>query len=638
MTRRQDGAVGAIPPRILAPLAIAWVLFHLAAAGSGVIGSHVLRSVHLGGAIVLTLTLHPLRPSLRAVDLALVAAVVTAVGFLVARSDEILLSNWFVHLWPERVLGALLFLALIEAVRRALGWGFVGLIAAFVGYAVLGPWIPGILGHRGLSIDRLIFSFYLGSQGVTGMLIGISAGVVALFLIFGEILNASGAGATFINVALRLGGRLRGGAGMVAVIGSAFMGMVNGSAVANVASTGVLTIPLMRRLGFSRNLAGATEAVASTGGQFMPPIMGPGAFLMAELLGIAYLDIALAALIPSTLFYVGLLLAVWLLAGKHGLEPVPSDLIPARGVAYAPTALIALLLPIGVLIGLVLARYTVQYAVLWAIVIAAALSAAQAILARRTEAGQAARGAARSLAHAADLAARSIAYVGMIIAAAQIIVAMINLTGLGITLSQIIVALGQDSLLLSLVLTMAVAILLGMGMPTPAAYAVAAAVLGPPLARLGLQTLPSHLFIYYFACLAAVTPPVASAVFAACAISGGKVMPTAGYAMLLSLSLFLVPFLFIDDPVFLMEGSPARILRAVATGALGVSILTLATIGFLQGPIRAALRVALGLAALALIAPGWITDLAGLVAAGALVAFHLRRLSRRGSAQAGLKP
>ena len=529
-----------LPARVLLGIAIAWVLFHLAAAGFGLVGSHVLRSVHLGGAIILTLCFQPLPRPWRWVDLLIIAVVAVATLYLVVRSDAILLSNWFTYLWPERILGALMFASLIEGVRRALGWGFVALIAVFVGYAVLGPYIPGAFGHRGLSFDRLIFSFYLGSQGASGMLIGISASIVALFLIFGEILNASGAGNTFINIALRIGGSFRGGAGMVAVIGSAFMGMINGSAVANVASTGVLTIPLMRRLGFSRNLAGAIEAVASTGGQFMPPIMGPGAFLMAELLGISYLDVAVAALIPSTLFYIGLLLAVWLFAGKNELQPIPADMIPSRAVAYAPLAMLALLLPIGTLVGLVIARFTVQYAVLFAILIAVALFVVQAVLRRKESwADSEKNGPTWQLARALDLSARNIAYVGMIIAAAQIIVAVINLTGLGVTLSQIIVSLGQSNLILSLVLTMGVAILLGMGMPTPAAYAVAAAVLGPPLARLGLEMLPAHLFIYYFACLAAITPPVASAVFAACAISRGSVIPTAGHAILLSLSLFL---------------------------------------------------------------------------------------------------
>lgn len=623
-TGPDEGPVIHLPRAILVCASI-WVLFHLVAA-AGLIGSHTLRSVHVGGAILLTLAARPLPGRWRFVDACLAAATIVAVAYLVIEGDKIVMANWFSHLWLEKTLAIALFIALLESIRRALGIAFVAMICFFIAYALWGNWIPGPLGHRGLSLDRLLFSFYLGTQGVTAMLIGISASVVALFLIFGEFLNAGGAGRTFINFALRLGGRVRGGAGLVAVIGSAFMGMISGSAVANVASTGVLTIPLMRRLGFSRNLSGSIEAVASTGGQFMPPIMGPGAFLMAELLGISYLDVASAALIPSTLFYIGLLLAVYLLAGRQGLQPVPEELIPSRRIAYAPWALISLIVPVGLLVGMVIARYTVQYAVLWALGATVLLMAANAAFSDRTiSATERARAFGRTMTNGLELSARNIAYIGIIIAAAQLIVAVINLTGLGATLSQIIVTLGQENLILSLVLTMMVAIMLGMGMPTPAAYAVAAAVLAPPLSRLGLETLPSHLFIYYFACLAAITPPVASAIFAACAISGGKVMPTAGQALRLALPLFLVPFLFVSDPVLLMDADMPRVILATTTGAAGVCALTAASMGFLRGPIAPVARIALGCGALLLLAPGWKSDLGGLLLAAVVLGLHLNR-------------
>ncbi|WP_099866856.1 TRAP transporter permease [Pararhizobium haloflavum] len=631
-TAPQKDAIG----RLLVPLAILWALYHLFGAGLGYAGAHDLRAVHIAGAITLIVAWRPLPAPFRIIDLALIAVTVTAISYLIANADEIVGANWFTNEPLQRALGLALFICLMEAIRRALGWVFVGLISIFLAYAVLGPYIPGMLGHRGLGFDRLIYSFYLGNQGVFGSLIGISAGVVALFLIFGEILNAGGAGRTFINIAIRIGGRLKGGAGMVAVIGSAFMGMVNGSAVANVTSTGVLTIPLMRRLGFSRNLAGAIEAVASTGGQFMPPIMGPGAFLLAELLGISYLEVATAALIPSALFYLGLLFAVWLFAGKRGLQPVPEDMIPSRAETYAPAAMVALFVPIGLLIGFILARYTVQYAVFWAIVAAIGLFALQTLAVRLV--GQK---TAKGETHAAPIrfgpaiydafarAADTIAYIAMIVTAAQLIVAIINLSGLGVTLSQIIVSLGQDSAILSLILTMIVAILLGMGMPTPAAYAIAAAVLGPPLGQLGYQQLPSHLFIYYFACLAAITPPVASAVFAATAISRGKVFPTAGYAVMLSLSLFIIPFLFIDNPVLLMDGDISEVMLVSVTAAIGVATLSLATIGHFQHAIQPALRLALGAAALAMIVPGILSDVIGLVLMAGSLFLHLKRPQQR---------
>jgi len=623
-------------PRAVVICAALWVVFHLLAA-AGLVGSHALRSVHVGGAILLTLAVRPLSGRWRLLDACLACATVIAVAYLVIESERILMDNWFRYLWPERILATILLVALMESIRRALGLAFVALICTAIAYAIWGNFIPGSFGHRGLSVDRLLFSFYLGTQGVTAMLIGISAGVVALFLVFGEFLNAGGAGRTFINIALRLGGRVRGGAGLVAVIGSAFMGMISGSAVANVASTGVLTIPLMRKLGFSRNLSGSIEAVASTGGQFMPPIMGPGAFLMAELLGISYLDVASAALIPSTLFYIGLLLAVYLLAGRHGLQPVPENLMPSRRVAYAPWALVTLVLPVGLLVGMVIARFTVQYAVLWALGATVILMMANAAFSNRARpAPERARAFGRTMANGLKLAAINIAYIGIIIAAAQMIVAVINLSGLGATLSQIIVMLGQENLILSLILTMMVAIMLGMGMPTPAAYAVAAAVLAPPLSRLGLEMLPSHLFIYYFACLAAITPPVAAGIFAACAISGGRVMPTAGHALRLALPLFLVPFLFISDPVLLMDADMGRVILATTTGAVGVCALTMASVGFFRTPVHPAGRIGLGCGALLLLAPGWESDAAGFLAVAAVLALHLKR-ARRGISTGGEK-
>ncbi|MBM1878662.1 TRAP transporter fused permease subunit [Sulfitobacter pseudonitzschiae] len=619
--------------RALLICASLWLAFHLVAA-AGFIGSHTLRSVHVGGAILLTLAARPLTGRWRIIDACLAAATLIAVAYLVVESESIIMANWFSHPLPEKFLATILFAALMESIRRALGLAFVALICLFIAYAIWGNIIPGALGHRGLSVDRLLFSFYLGTQGVTAMLIGISAGVVALFLVFGEFLNAGGAGRTFINVALRLGGRIHGGAGLVAVIGSAFMGMISGSAVANVASTGVLTIPLMKRLGFSKNLSGSIEAVASTGGQFMPPVMGPGAFLMAELLGISYLDVASAALIPSTLFYIGLLLGVYLLAGSQGLQPVPENLMPSRRVAYAPWAMLSLILPVGLLVGMVVSHYTAQYAVLWALGATVILMMANAAFSDRSKPAKQRAGAfGRTMLEGLDLSARNIAYIGIIIAAAQLIVAVINLTGLGATMSQIIVTLGQENLILSLIVTMMVAIILGMGMPTPAAYAVAAAVLAPPLSRLGLETLPSHLFIYYFACLAAITPPVAAAIFAACAISGGKVIPTSGQALRLALPLFLVPFLFISDPVLLMDAELSRVILATTTGAAGVSALTVATIGFYRAPLYPAVRIGLGCSALLLLVPDWKSDIAGLLLSLALLALHLKWARR--SAVAG---
>jgi TRAP transporter 4TM/12TM fusion protein len=626
--------------RLVLLAAAAWVLFHFLAAGFGLVSGFQLRAIHVGGALALVFAWRPLRgQGLWIVDRALMAAALLSSAYLVIFYDEIVGSSWFLRPELERMLGLALFGCVLEAIRRALGPFFLGLVGVFLAYALLGDYIPGMFGHGGLTVDRLVYSFYMGAQGVTGMLMGISATVVALFLIFGEILNASGGGETFINIAMRLGGRMRGGAGMVAVIASGFMGMINGSAVANVTSTGVLTIPLMRRLGFDRNLAGATEAVASTGGQFMPPIMGPGAFLMAELLGISYFVIVEAALIPSLLFFFGLLLNIWLLSRALGLQAIPRELIPSRAVTYAPFALASLLAPIGLLVAMVAMGYTVQMAAFWGIAAAAMLAAAGVLRRRRsepaegrapapaTESASATPAGPRDAAATAQTALRrsadSIAYVGMIILAAQIVVGVINLTGVGVTLSELVVALGSGNAIPSLLLAMATCVVLGMGMPTPAAYAVAAAVLGAPLARLGFEALPAHLFLYYYACLAAITPPVAAAIFAAIAISGGGFARTAAWAVMLSASLYVIPFLFVLDPVLIGEGEAWRVAAATLSAAIGVAILCVATIGWCAGRVALALRLGLAAAAFAMLAPGLTSDVLGAAGAGAMLAIHL---------------
>ncbi len=646
--RRFTGAAG----WLVSGLALAWILFHVVTAGVGTLPNYQQRAIHLGGALFFVFLLyqgHSRFPRLQLwlVDLPCALACVVLLGYIFVNYDAIVMSNWFVNEGIEKVFGVTLFLLLLEAVRRTLGWMFVGLILFFCAYAYYGPFLPDPFGHRGLSLDRMIYVFYIGNNGLLGTLMGISATVVALFLILGALLNVSGAGDTFIRIAMRLGGRLRGGAGMVAVIGSAFMGMINGSTVANVTSTGVLTIPLMKRLGFNRNLAGAIEAVASTGGQIMPPIMGPGAFLMAELLGIPYLDVVKAALVPSVLFFVALLLGVYLMARRYGLEALPPALIPNRREAFEPLAMLNLLLPIGVLLFFILQHYTIQTAVFWSLVSIIAMMALCALLPNRQHESQA-RDRSRELAglevvapppreatvggRVASLAkatheglfgaAVSVVYIAMIIAAAQVMVSVINLTGLGVTLSQVILSIGGDFLFVSLLLTMALAIILGMGMPTPAAYAVGAAVLAPPLLDLGFDRLPSHLFLYFFASVSAITPPVAAGIFAAIAISGGTFLGTARFALTLACSLFLLPFLFILNPELTLAGDPMTIVLAVVSALVGIGFVSVAAIGQLGERLGVGPRLLIGVGAIVMVTPGLWIDAVGLAAVVAGVAWH----------------
>lgn len=646
---------------LLVTTAVVWVLFHVVTAGLGTLPNFQQRAVHLGGALSLAFIFFPGSPKESrlwlTIDCILAGLCIVTLGYVFVNYDVIVTSTWFINEALDRVLGVILFVLILEAVRRTLGWLFVGLIAFFLAYAILGPYLPGALGHRGISLDRLIYTFFLGGTGILGSLVGISATVVALFLILGALLNTSGGGDTFIRIAMRIGGGMRGGAGIVAVIGSAFMGMINGSTVANVTSTGVLTIPLMRRLGFKRNLAGAIEAVASTGGQIMPPIMGPGAFLMAELLGISYLAVVTAALVPSLLFFTALLLGVYLLALRYDLAPLPTELIPTAREAYSPVMLAKLVIPIGTLVYFIVSHYTVQLAVFWAITALVATSLVTSLLQPARPASDATRraresvglidsdttetqasaesdraierliGMVRAFGGSLFEVSRSMVFIAMIIAAAQIIVSLINLTGIGVAFSQLIVAIGTDRLILSLILTMVIAIILGMGMPTPAAYAVGAAVLGPPLINLGFETLPAHLFLYFFASVSAITPPVAAGLFAAIAISGGSFVGTAKHAMVLACSLFLIPYMFIMNPELTLQGELLSIVPALVTANVGIVFVSFAAIGQIRLPVVAIHRVLMGIGAFILIIPDLVTDLIGFAIAAFALLLHLRQVS-----------
>jgi len=358
-----------------------------------------------------------------------------------------------------------------------------------------------------------------------------------------------------------------------------------------------------------------------------------------------------AALVPSLLFFMALLIGVYLYALKYDLKPLPAELIPSAREAFAPFPMASLFIPIGILIYFIVNQYTIQLAVFWAIIAIVAMMLAGILLRARpaptirTNAEQIpvaeeapleptlqrCASMARSIRDGLYDAARGVVFIAMIIAAAQIIVSLINLTGLGVTFSQMIVSIGQGNVLLSLVLTMVIAIILGMGMPTPAAYAVGAAVLAAPLINLGFDLLPAHLFLYFFASVSAITPPVAAGVFAAVAISGGTVMGTAAFAMSLACSLFLIPFLFIMNPELTLQGEPSAIATALVSATIGIAGISIAAIGHCRGAVSWLPRILIAAGALALIEPDWKTDLIGLALAGAGLALHLRldKRSRR---------
>ena len=496
--------------------------------------------------------------------------------------------------------GALAVVLVLELARRATGWGLVAVSVLALGYAWAGPYLPGILAHRGYGPARLVEHLYLSTEGIWGVPLGVSADFVYLFVLFGAVLEAAGGGALLIALADRVAGKTRGGPAKTAAVASAFMGSLSGSAVANVVTTGTFTIPLMKRAGFKPHFAAGIEAAASTGGQLMPPIMGAGAFILATWTNIPYVKVAAAAAIPALLYYAALLAAIHFRAGKMGIEGAPPG-------AREPVARrLHLLLPVVFIVAFLAAGRSPMRAAFWGVISSLAL----AWLSPAT------RPDLKGLGAMLESAGRGAVQVAAACAAAGVVVGVASLTGIGLRMSELIVTLSHGSLMAALVLTALGSIVLGMGLPTTAAYVVLAALGAPALVELGVPLLAAHLFIFYFGCISNVTPPVSLAAFAAAGIADAPPLRTAISAAVLASAGFIVPFMFIYGPPLLLDGSAAEIALAVVTAVLGVSALAAATMGFGRRHLLVWERLLLGAGALCLVFPGAVTDGAGLLALG----------------------
>lgn len=493
--------------------------------------------------------------------------------------------------------GLLTIVVVLELARRTTGWGLVVVALTALIYAVAGPYLPGILAHRGYGFSRLMEHLYLSTEGVWGVPLGVSADFVYLFVLFGALLDMAGGGALLIGLADRVAGASRGGPAKTAALASAFMGSLSGSAVANVVTTGTFTIPLMRRSGFKPFFAGAIEAAASTGGQLMPPIMGAGAFILATWTNIPYTRVAVAAIIPALLYYVALLMAIHFRAGRVGLK----GRVGKEREAVLPR--VHLLLPLAFIVLLLAMGRSPMRAAFWGVVTGFLVS----LLSKETRPGP-------TRIEAALLSAGSGAVqVAAACAAAGIVVGVASLTGIGLRMSELIITVSQGNLLLALLFTALGSIVLGMGLPTTAAYVVLAALGAPALIELGVPLLAAHLFIFYFGCISNVTPPVSLAAYAASGIAGSPPLRTAWTAMLLASAGFLVPFMFVYAPPLLLDGSFLEIGLVTTTGIAGVTALAAGAMGFLRRNLLVWERVLLLSGALALIAPGLASDGYGLL-------------------------
>ncbi|MGZ9810216.1 TRAP transporter permease [Pseudoroseicyclus sp. H15] len=497
---------------------------------------------------------------------------------------------------------------ILEMTRRVAGLALVVISAIFLIYVFTGQFLPGFLNSPQIEWGRFFSQLYTDA-GILGPTTAVSSTYIILFIIFAAFLQASKVGDYFVNFAFSLAGRARGGPAKVAIFASGLMGMINGTSAGNVVATGSLTIPLMKKVGYKPKTAGAIEAAASTGGQIVPPIMGAGAFIMAEITGIPYTQIAIAAIIPAILYFVSVYFMVDFEAAKLGMSGMRKEEIPSTRKLMKQ---IFLFIPIVILIVALFFGYSVIRAGVYATLAAVAVSWLTVN-----------RMGPKKIAKAFEMGGIMAIQIIAVCACAGIIVGVISLTGVGARFSSVLLDLASTSQLLALFFAMCISILLGMGMPTTAAYAVAASVVAPGLVQLGISPLTAHFFVFYFAVLSAITPPVALASYAAAGISGANAMETSVASFKIGISAFIVPFMFFYNAAILMDGTVFEIVRAAITSIIGVYLLSAGVQGwFILGRASYATRGLLILAALALIEGGLMSDLIGVALVAAAYVIH----------------
>lgn len=507
------------------------------------------------------------------------------------------------------VFSVLCLVLVLEAARRVTGLVLPILAVLFIVYDYYGRSMPGLFRHRGYDLDRIVTFMYESTEGIFSTAIGVSSTYIFLFILFGAILQKSGMGQFFNDIALALAGQARGGPAKVAVLASGFLGSINGSAIANVVTTGAFTIPMMKRVGYQRNFAGAVESAASVGGQIMPPIMGAAAFIMAETLGIPYTQIVLVAIIPAVLYYLGILIQVHLRATSQGLRGISRENLPAVMDVMKERG--HLLLPLLFLLYMLFFSGTT---ILFAAVTTIFVTIAAAMVRKST------RMSLLDIVHALRDGALTAVSVAVACACVGIIVGVATQTGFGVKLAGTIVTIGGGFLLPTLLMTAVACIILGMGLPSIPAYIIVATMAAPALVQLDVAPLAAHLFVFYFGLFANITPPVALAAFAAAGLSGGSPMRTGFVAMRLALGGLIVPFVFVYQPELLMlDGTAADTVRAAVILLIGVALLAVAAEGHLFVPLPIWLRIVLALGAIGLVTPDYVLDLIGAVAALAAI-------------------
>ncbi|ABR46867.1 TRAP transporter, 4TM/12TM fusion protein [Alkaliphilus metalliredigens QYMF] len=555
--------------KVVTIIAVFWSLFQLYATGFGVFDAIRLRAWHIIFLFTMAFLLYPTyskEKKVRSVppiwDIVCIALSIGSFGYLLLNYQNIVLRGGYL-LPMDYIIASVAILLVFEVSRRVVK-NLAVLAAIFFLYNFLGQYIPGAFGHGGFSWRRVVQHMFWGSQGILGVGVGVSTTFIFVFILFGVFLKYSGFSEFINDLALSVAGGTAGGPAKVAVLASALMGMINGSALANVATTGVITIPLMKKNGYKADFAGAVEAVASTGGQFAPPIMGAVGFVMAEYLGVPYVTIMFAAAIPAFLYYLSLILAVHFEAKKQGLRGISKENLPKAMEVIKQRG--HLCLPLITLIIILFLGYTALYAAIFAMFSTIVAS----WLKKET------RMYPRTILQALDEGARSVVGVGVACVIIGIVVGTVSLTGLGLTFGyEVTQFVGEGQLLLGGILIMLISIVLGMGVPGIAAYVIVAAVAAPVLIRAGAIPIAAHMFVLMYASLSNITPPVAMSSYVAAGISGADENKTSYIAMKLGLTGFIIPFFFITNPILLLQdASIGPAVMATLSATVGIIALT----------------------------------------------------------------
>jgi TRAP transporter 4TM/12TM fusion protein len=608
---------------------MALVFFQIYTAGFGQLPPLSQRAIHVGLGLAIVFlgfvrfygNTNSRQNFARGGDIIFAVLAIIATAYILTQEERITESFNLTVMPIELILGSVLTIILLVAAWRTTGPALPILAIVMLLYTLFGQYIPGTWGHPGFDFKYLVEHLYLGTEGIWGTVTGLSANLIAIFIIFGAFLMATGAAQTFMDIALIAAGRFPGGAAKVATVSSALFGMLNGAAVANVASTGAFTIPAMKRLGYKSSFAGAVEATASSGGQITPPIMGAGAFVMAELLSVPYLDIVYAAIIPAFLFYACVWMSIDVEARREKMRSFESTEIPTRQEVMALGRIGPLVLTLAVLLISMFSGNTPTLAAFYAICTNVGLYLLIGLFNAKDLKQRMA-----NLQKAVIAAAFGITGILALLVTAQMALSLIGLTGFGIKLSEMIVNIGDGQLFIGVLLSMLVALVLGMGMPTTAAYLLAAAVAAPALISLNIDPLVAHFVVFYSALLSALTPPVCTAVFTAAVIAKTDWWSVSLVSMRLALMKYLLPLFFVFRPAVLLEAGTGEIIWSLCMGFIASMLMAIGGGRFYRKSISLPFAIFLVIAGAMVAANEWWIDVGAILVLGSVVISQRRSI------------